>query len=77
MAFKMNYSKGGFPYKSSFPRNNDVEVELNEPESYITIDGYKLTQPQYERYEELKKVGKGNKYLYTTGIKDPDSIVNQ
>ncbi len=75
MAFKMK----GFPYNKPAHKkvDNNVEVEVNNPEPYMTIDGYSLTKPQYEKYQQLEKVGKGNKYLYSVGTKDPDSIVNK
>ena len=55
MAFKMNYSKGGFPYKSSFPTNNDNKGV------YITVDGVPMTYGEYKVYDKTGRMPSGSK----------------
>ena len=50
MAFKMNYSKGGFPYQSSFKKDND------DKGVYATVDGAGLTFGEYQIYDKTGKM---------------------
>jgi len=54
MAFKMKYSKKGFPYKSSFPTTNNDDKGV-----YATVDGAGLTYGEYQIYDKTGKLPSG------------------
>ena len=69
MAFKMNYSKGGFPYKSSFKSAND--------NVYMTVDGVPLTYGEYQTYDKTGKLPSGANSRRNKPDTDLSSIVKK
>lgn len=71
MAFKMNYSKGGFPYKSSFQKTNPND------NVYMTVDGVPLTYGEYLTYDKSGRLPSGAKSRRNKPDTDLSSIVKK
>lgn len=60
MAFKMNYTKGRFPFKKTNLNNPDDNVKPN-PTVYATVDSVPLTYGEYLTYDKTGKMPSGSK----------------